>query len=384
MSKKIRTILLVVLAILLVGELVFLVVRNLTTTPTEPPTEASTEASTQTPAEAPTEAATEAPTEPPTEAPTEPPLPYENPLTGEPLVEPVTTRIFAVTINNVPKALPHVGADQADILFEMYINGYATRGLALYSDIRNVETIGSVRSTRFNFTDLGIAYDAIVAHAGGSKSVISDANKSDVDHFNIDTSSSTSYSFRDKERKSAGYSWEHCLFVKGPGLYEKMAEKGYKVTQEEGKTYGLNFTEDGTPADGEAAALINIDFILNGHSKLTTMTYEEATGRYVYTQYGKTIDDVTEESKETFKNVFALKANVTNKSASNVTYHVADLDGSGEGYYACGGKIIPIQWHHEKADEPITFTLTDGTPLEQGIGNSYIAIVPLKSEIIWE
>lgn len=378
MSKKTRTILLVVLSILLVGELVFLAVRNI-----DFDTPSTTEAVTEAPTETPTEAPTEAPTEVPTEAPTEPLL-YSNPLTGEPLAEPLTTRIFMVTINNVPKALPHVGAAQSDILFEMYINGYATRGLALYSDIRNVETIGSVRSTRYNFTDLGIAYDAIVAHAGGSKSVISDANSSDVDHFNIDTSSSTSYSFRDKVRKSAGYSNEHCLFVKGPGLYDKMTEKGYRVTQEEGTTYGLNFAQDGTPANGEDAKMITIDFILKGHSKLTNMTYDEATGRYIYTQYGKTAEDVAEGEEETFKNVFVMKAKVTNKTASNVTYHVADLDTSGEGYYACGGKIIPIQWHHEKADEPITFTLTDGTPLEQGIGNSYIAIVPLESDISWE
>ena len=65
-------------------------------------------------------------------------------------------------------------------------------------------------------------------------------------------------------------------------------------------------------------------------------------------------------------------------------YHVAELLGTGDGYYACNGKIIPIKWHREKDEEPFTFTLTDGTPLEQGIGNSYIAIVPLISTVEWE
>lgn len=376
MSKKTRTILLVVISILLVAELIFVCVQKFGTPepdPTVPPTTVPTEA----PTEEPTDAPTEAPTEEPTEAPEE--VLYRNPLTGEPMESPLETRLFLVTINNVPKALPHVGTDQADILFEMYINDYATRCLALYSDISQVETIGSVRSLRYNFTDIAIAYDAFIAHAGGSEVVLQDAKDCGIDHLNVDTSTSTSYSFRDEDRHSSGYSWEHCLFVKGEGLYNKIAEKGYKVTQEAGKTYGLNFTEDGTPAGGEDATLIEIGFKLDGHTKQSTMTYEESTGKYVFTQYGKGIDTATEEN-ERFTNVFIMLANVENSGV----YHVADLSGSGEGYYACGGKLIPIQWHHENETDPFTFTLSDGTALEQGVGNSYIAIAPLKSDISWE
>jgi hypothetical protein len=89
---------------------------------------------------------------------------------------------------------------------------------------------------------------------------------------------------------------------------------------------------------------------------------------------------VKEENLEAFENVFVIFANVTNQGV----YHVADLDGSGKAYFACGGKIIEVQWHHENERDPITFTLADGTPLTQGIGNSYIAIVPLASDISYE
>ena len=110
------------------------------------------------------------------------------------------------------------------------------------------------------------------------------------------------------------------------------------------------------------------------------MTYDETTGRYIYTQYGKTAADTAEEARETFENVFVMLAEVHNDEV----YHVADLDGSGEGYYACNGKIIPIKWQYAVEGEGYTFTLTDGTPLEQGIGNSYIAIAPVESNISWE
>ena len=87
-----------------------------------------------------------------------------------------------------------------------------------------------------------------------------------------------------------------------------------------------------------------------------------------------------EENLEAFENVFVILTKVTNDGV----YHVADLDGSGEGYFACGGKIIPIQWHHESETDTITFTLTNGNPLIQGIGNSYIAIAPTASTVSYE
>ena len=381
MRNKTKVILLILLSVLLVAEAAFLGIRIMAEPEaTAAPTEAPTEASTQTPTEASTETPTEAPTEEPTEAPTEPPVVYRDPLTGEVLEAPLTTRIFGVSINNVPKALPHEGTQTAGMVFEMFINDYATRWLALYTDIRQVEEIGAVRSMRYNFTDLGIAYDAFIAHAGGSNEVIADCNRENLDHLNVDTDSATYYSFRNEKRLSAGYSREHTLFLKGPGLYSKAEKEGYRVTQDENKTYGLNFTENGTPDAGDPAAEIDITFRLDGNTKLTTLTYNEEIGQYIYSQYGKAVPEITDENLDAFENVFIIVTKVTNKGV----YHVADLDGSGEGYFACGGVIIPILWHHENPEDPITYTLTNGNPLYQGIGTSYVAVVPTTSTITYE
>ena len=233
---------------------------------------------------------------------------------------------------------------------------------------------------RYNFTDLAVAYDAVIAHAGGSDEVLKDANRSKVTHFNISTDTETTYAVRDKGRLNDGYAWEHCLFAKGQGLYDYLEKEGKRVTRDETKEYGLNFTEDGTPADGTDAGKIDIIFNLYGNKKQSTLTYSADLGKYVFTQYGKQIDSVKEENLEAFENVFIILAKVTNKDV----YHVADLLGSGDGYYACGGKVIAIRWHHAKESDPITFTLADGTPLFQGIGNSYIAIAPTTSSISFE
>lgn len=115
-----------------------------------------------------TEEATEAPTEEATEAPTEAATVYTNPLTGEVLEAPITTRPVVVSISNVKEALPHRGISDADLVFEGFVNGSIVRCLAVYSDITKAESIGSIRSARPILIDIATHYDAFYAHAGGS------------------------------------------------------------------------------------------------------------------------------------------------------------------------------------------------------------------------
>lgn len=342
--------------------------------------ETSVDTSTEEPAvittEAPAATSTEAPAETPTEVPTEAPVLNRDPLTGAPLEAPATGRIFAFPINNEEASLPHVGTQDAGIIFEMYVNGYFTRCLALYTDITKVEAIGPIRSVRQNITDICAAFDAFLGHANGSEEVMQDLEESGVDNIWVSTSEKMAY--WDIPRRKKGYSLDSRLFVKGPDVHQYLVEKGMRVlATEENKSYGLNFAEDGTPTGGEDAGKIDINFRIQNTSKLTTMTYDAQLGRYVYTQYGR---DGKKDDPENFENVFVMFAEVSTTGV----YHVANLDGSGDGYYACNGKIVPVQWHHQNAADPITFTRIDGTPLVQGIGNSYIAIVPLESTVEWK
>lgn len=313
---------------------------------------------------------------------TEPPVLYRNPLSGAPMDEPYTGRVFAITINNISQALPHRGVSQADIFFEMFVNNYMVRGLALYSDPTDVEAIGSIRSLRYNFTDLCQAYDAIVVHAGGSDYVLSDLRSSGVQNISVE-SEAADYYFRDSSRYNSGYAWEHCLFVKGRELVEYADSKGYGVTREPGRNYGLTFTEEPI-LSGETATKISINLKHDGVTKNTTMTYNETSGRYVYSQYGQVMVDGNTEAPECFRNVIVMFCRVSDETHGETVYHIANLLGSGTGYWACDGQIVPICWSRSGDSDPFTYTLEDGTPVELGVGNTYVALAPSNSTVDYE
>ena len=317
----------------------------------------------------------------PTTVPTEPPV-YRNPLNGEILEEPYTGRIFAHTITNTQDALPHVNAVKADILVEAYVSRGVVRCLGLYTNIGEVEAIGSSRSTRLLFNQLAHIYDAVLIHAGGSGMVLEDAEYKQLDHFNIDSlyrqadPLAQKVGYRDKQYRRYA---PNDLFGYGPGIVEYVEAQGVRTTQPADKEYYLNFVDDATPVDGEAADEITIWYGKN--TKNTVMKYNPSTGKYEYNQYGKVMKDQITGEVEAFNNVLILEASFY----ENYIYTEATFQCGGEGYYACGGKIIPIVWECDQARNPFRIMTLDGEPLNVNVGNTYMSIIGFPTEnVAWK
>ena len=69
-------------------------------------------------------------------------------------------RPVAVMVNNVSYAMPQYGVGQADIIFEIPVEGDATRFMALYGDYTQVPQICPIRSCRYYFPALSQGFDA--------------------------------------------------------------------------------------------------------------------------------------------------------------------------------------------------------------------------------
>lgn len=329
--------------------------------------------------EATTVPTTEAPTEPPT---TEPPT-YVHPLNGSILTEPFTDRIYANTISNVREAWPHVSLNEADVVVEMFVNGSVVRCVALYSDVSDVPAIGSTRSTRPMINDIVEHYDAVLAHAGGTGTALKDADARGIYHYNVDSlmrktddplKAGTAY--RDRQYKSG----EHNLFAIGAGVLAYAESQGVQVKGLPERDYGFVFTEDGTPEGGEAADTVTIRLKYQSTKKDTVMEYDAETGRYTYWQHGTMMKDQITKEPETFRNVVVMFSPM---STIKHGYHVTEFTDGGEGWFACGGKIIPMKWTCDGDKEPFRFFTLEGQPLAFGAGNTYIAVTDPAGDVTW-
>lgn len=317
------------------------------------------------------------PTTEPTTVPTEPPVVHFNPLNGEILDAPFTGRIFANTVSNLQENLPHVGVNQADVIIETYVNmANVVRCLALFTDIESVDAIGATRSTRPMFNDIAQHYDLILSHAGGSDQALNDAKERGIDNFNIDAwvVASTGASYRDTEYKRA---YENTLFGIGSGIKAYAESQGMEMNLE--RDYGFRFTEDGTPAEGETADTVSVTLTYEKAKKETVMVYDAELDKYVWNQYGKAMADQITGETEAFTNVIIMFTDIT----TNGIYHVTEFTNGGLGYYANGGKIVPIVWACDGDDQPFRFMTQDAQDLLIGQGNTYIAICTPDSPVVW-
>lgn len=300
-----------------------------------------------------------------------------NPLNGQALSAPFTGRIFACTVNNTAASVPYQGLSQADIVFEAMIHSRATRCLALFSDVTAVPAIGPVHTACLDFATICQSYDAIFGHAGlgindeNGLKVEAALTAAGTDHLHLGKYNA----YRDQNRLDAGYALDHSLMISGQSFYDAAAQNGIELTRAASTDYGLRFTADGTPTGGEAAAEVHISF----RNKITHFFFNPDSGTYDLYLHGNYIVDETSDQQISFENLLVIRCPVEADGEARI----ARTEGSGDGFFACNGQLIPIFWHHEDPSAPFTFTLTDGTPLLLGIGNTYIALAPSDSTVVY-
>ena len=180
------------------------------------------------------------------------------------------------------------------------------------------------------------------------------------------------YFYRDS--RGGGYALEHTLFSSGERMAKAMEELGLNPTSDEPVSYGYQFAES-VVLNGQTANEVDIEF---RGGKTTTMEYDPETGLYEAHQYGDDWIDATTGENAAFRNLLVIKAPQSNPTGYHSFY---ELGGSGDGWFAVDGQLVPVKWTHEDAAGPFQFALEDGTPITLGIGSTYCAIMDVSGSV---
>lgn len=274
-------------------------------------------------------------------------------------------RPFAVMVDNDDKnARPHAGLNEAYLIYEMVVEGRATRFMAFYRG-DETEKIGPVRSSRHYFLDYMMENDAIYTHYGWSPKAGQDITSFGIDKINgvLGTDEDTFW----REYKYKG-DW-HSAYTSIAKIKEKAASKNYSF--ETDRKNGIKYSEEYFDLDTEDVAN---DISLTYCSIYKTgYTYNSDTKMYEKSINGAPHIMQNGEKLEVKNVIIMLTADRLLGDGSD--RRDITTVGEGKGYYITNGAYEEITWSKSERFGNTTYKKSDGSDLYINPGKTIINII---------
>lgn len=286
--------------------------------------------------------------------------------------EAIGKRPVAVMVNNVKDALPQYGIADADVIFEMHVEGDLTRLMALYADYTQAPKVCAIRSCRYYYPVMAHGFDAFYINWGFDETMRDYVDSIGITYFDGMANPGNMFG-RDQNRLNSGYGLEHTAYFNGTKFASYVDSKNYRTDLLEEKTgtaFLFNGMEEQVKPNGDSCTEVNIDF----GSATATLTYDEETNTYFKQINGKDQMDSVADKQLEFTNVFVLETKI---SVRNTGYGHKQIDWKGGsnsvGYYVSNGAVQEITWAKSSEGDYLKFFDKNGEELSINRGKSYIA-----------
>ena len=295
----------------------------------------------------------------------------ENEIQKEEVKTPKTfagnTRPIAFMIDNNINAMPQAGLQQADLIYEMIVEGGETRLMIVMKD-KDVSKVGPLRSSRHNFLDYALENDAIYVHYGWSPLARSDISEMSVNNINGIYESASSF-WRDSSRYSP-----HNAVTSTANVLKIAQRKEYKTTTK--KDTVLNYVVDEVNLENGKVA----DSVTIPYSENNTVKYTYDSENKVYTRYSRGKKIFTFRKKINLAKLkiisFAYNTSIDSYGRQNID-NVKTLDG----YYITNGKAIPIKCEKKSRSSQTIYKDLEGKEIDVNDGKTFIQICPINANV---
>ncbi|MDD4332873.1 MAG: DUF3048 domain-containing protein [Patescibacteria group bacterium] len=258
--------------------------------------------------------------------------------------------LYAAVIDNFPTARPLYGLDKASLVYEAEVEGVTTRFLAIFSEDKDVEKIGPIRSARPYFLDWINEYGAIFLHCGGSPEALALITKYQVN--DLDEYYNTAYFWREKSLKAP-----HNLLTSSALIKKKI---------EENKTMAKEFFswkyKDEAPVDSQ-----------NLNNKITVKYNSGYAANWEYNSDNNVYErsDLTEKPVEA-KNLIiqAVKSEVVDEK---LRLHLETI-GKGEVMVCLDGVCQNGTWEKTSVSSRTRYYKNTGEEFEFNAGATWIEV----------
>lgn len=295
------------------------------------------------------------------------------PLTAIGVADPAVVNHPAVSvkIDNHPRARPQTGLNQADLVYEIRVEGYTRFAAVFHSELPGAA--GPVRSARTSDIDIVANLGTpIFSWSGGNGTVTgqvqgaADAGRITNANFDVDQGD------YHRDSKPNGQAAPHNLYVDVAGL-QRLGKPGAVP----GAIFDYRAPDEALPPGAVPVAGVSLDFSVPGMA-VDYVWDPEAHGWARFQ---------TDERHGRAKSAFVDSAGVQVAPANLVVlfmeYRVAAADyhspealsvGSGDGMVFLDGAMVPIRWSREAPEYKWRLTTPDGTPVKLNAGRTWVAL----------
>ena len=282
------------------------------------------------------------------------------------------SRPIAVMIDNHIDAMPQAGLLEADIVYEIIVEGGETRLMLILQD-KDLDKIGPVRSARHYFLDYALENDAIYVHYGWSPQAQEDISDLGVNNINgIYESTSSFWRVTDKYAP-------HNAVTSTDNILDIAARKGYRTEKYDNDTVLNYVVAEVNLENGQTANTVTIPY-----SYVNTVKYEydEDTKEYVRYSRGEKQVDWDSGKTVTTKNIIIEKAkNSTLNDGTSKGRQTIDNIKELDGYYITNGKAIPITCTKTSRSGKTVYKDLEGNEIDVNDGKTFIQICPEDAKI---
>lgn len=294
-------------------------------------------------------------------------------------------RLIAFMVDNHIDAVPQAGLEQADLVYEIIVEGGETRLMMLMQN-QDLEKIGPLRSARHYFLDYALENDAIYVHYGQSPQAKSDIETLGITDINGIYESETLF-WRDNTRYAP-----HNAVTSTKNLKTIFERDGIRTTSNKGNV--LNYVaeevelediketgETNTTEETEIKVTNLANTVIIPYSTYNTVKYTYNAETKTYTRYTK---DTVQKDWNTgnaisVKNIIITKCE--NSTIDSYGRQTIDNIKTLDGYYITNGKYIPIKCEKTSRSGKTVYKDLKGNEIEVNDGKTFIQICPIDSEI---
>ncbi len=276
-------------------------------------------------------------------------------------------RPLAVMIENHRKARPQTGLIDAEVVYEMPVEGGITRFMALFFHVPG--KLGPVRSCREYFVDRALEVDALYVHCGGSPKGYAYLSKSKIN--SIDEIKHGKPFYRFSKRKAP-----HNLYTTGKRLKEYMDKKIAMELPQKKLPLVYGSVESIGAKPGE-----RLKIKYHGNYSVS-YKYDKVTDSYLRFMNGAIHKDLDTSKPISPHSVVIQEASM--KTVDKAGRQDVDFIGSGKAYYLQSGRLINGKWTKKSANDFTEFLDDSGNPVVFKKGKKvWIQVVAPRNKVLF-